>query len=272
MTEYTQIRYEQTGRVVTLTLNRPEKLNAWTGRMEEEIVAALDQVNNDPSVGCVIITGEGRGFCAGADIGGWADHQASDYAAEYVNQQPVLSTRVGREASPAIAHALRDAKPVIAAINGAAVGIGLTMALNCDIRIASDRARFSARFVRVGIIPEAASSHNLPAVAGIEAAMELVLTGRIIDASDPLAARLVSRIVPHDDLLPTARALAEEIAFGPTGSVWMSKRLLRANAVESDLRRVTDAETYAYFHVDGKPAHQEAIRAFQEKREPRFNA
>lgn len=269
MSDYEHILYGQSGRVVTITLNRPERLNAWTATMERELITALDRVNADPSVGCVVITGAGRGFCAGADITGWASQQSQGGTGENV---PALATTVEQEASPNVPLALAAAKPVIAAINGPAVGIGLTMALGCDVRIASENARFSMRFVRVGLIPECGGSYNLPQVAGIETAMELILTGRIINASDPLAAKLVSRIVPHDDLLSTAYALAEEIASGPTNPVWLAKREVRRNAAEQNLNQVVATETQLFSQLKHKSAHREAVAAFMEKRDPQWHS
>jgi enoyl-CoA hydratase/carnithine racemase len=268
MPDFEHILYEQDARVVTITLNRPERLNAWTGTMERELMEALHHANADPSVGCLVITGAGRGFCAGADITGWAGQQTDETPREDV---PALATTAEQEASPNVPITLAASKPVIAAINGPAVGIGLTMALGCDIRIASESARFSMRFVRVGLIPECGGSYNLPQVAGIEAAMELVLTGRIIDASDPLAAKLVSRIVPADELLPTAYALAREIASGPTNPVWLAKREVRRNAAEQNLHQVVATETQLFQQLKDKSAHREAVVAFMEKREPNWH-
>ncbi|MBI2766300.1 MAG: enoyl-CoA hydratase/isomerase family protein [Chloroflexi bacterium] len=269
MPDFEQLLYSQEGRVVTITLNRPERLNAWTGTLENEFITAIRQASDDDSVGCIVVTGAGRGFCAGADIGGWAAVQSG--AVKRPERPPALWTQTAREASPNVPLTLAEAKPVIAAINGPAVGIGLTMALACDLRIASDRARFSARFVRVGLLPECGSSHNLPEVAGIQVAMELALTGRIIDASDPLAAKLVSRIVPHEDLMPTVYALANEIASGPNDPVWLTKRVLRRNSAEQNMHAVVATETQLFAQVKDKPAHVEAVRAFGEKREPRFH-
>lgn len=267
MPDYEQILYEQRGRVVTITLNRPEKLNAWTGTMEREFLDAVTRARDDDSVGCIVITGAGRGFCAGADIGGWAGEQAAGRP----HRPPLINFADAQEASPNVPIALAEGKPAIAAINGPAVGIGLTMALACDIRVASERARFSARFVRVGLVPECGGTHNLAEVAGIEAALELALTGRIIDASDPLAQKLVSRIVPHDELMPTAYALAEEIAAGPLEPVWLAKRLIRRNAGETNLRDVVKLEQATLLQLRHGPAHREAVAAFLEKREPRFH-
>lgn len=267
MSDYEQILYEQRGRVVTITLNRPEKLNAWTGQMEREFIHAIRRARDDDSVGCVVITGAGRGFCAGADITGWAEDQQRGGR----HRPPLVNFADAQEASPNVPLALAEGKPAIAAINGPAVGIGLTMALACDIRIASERARFSARFVRVGLTPECGSTFNLPQVAGIEAALELALTGRIIDANEPLARKLVSRIVPHDELMPTAYALAEEIASGPLEPVWLTKRLIRRNATRFDLQDVVKVEQATLLQLRHGPAHREAVAAFMEKREPRFH-
>ncbi len=269
MPAFEQIDYSQDGRVVTITLNRPERLNAWTMVMESEFITAVNHAAADDGVGCLVVTGAGRGFCAGADIDGWASRQ---FGGETSGQRaPALATSIAREASPNVPLALADGKPVIAAINGPAVGIGLTLALACDIRVASEKARFSARFVRVGLTPECGSTRNLPEVAGMETAMELALTGRIIDASDPLARKLVSRIVPHDELLPTAYALAREIASGPSDPVWLTKRMLRRNSVEQNLRQVVDTETQLIDQVRDRAAHREAVLAFKEKREPAFH-
>lgn len=266
--DFEQILVSREGRVLTITLNRPERLNAWTQQMEVEVITAVNEAARDDAVGCLVITGAGRGFCAGADIQGWAAQQAANAPRAHA---PALAQTLAQRASPNVPLALAQGKPVIAAINGPAVGIALTLSLACDIRVASDRARFSARFVRVGLTPECGGTHNLPAVAGIETALELALTGRIIDAADPLARRLVSRVVPHDELLPTAYALAHEIASGPTDPVWLTKRLIRRNAAEQHLHQVVANETQLFHQLVDQKDHREAVRAFQEKREPRFH-
>jgi len=271
MPEFEQILYQQDGRVVTITLNRPDKLNAWTTVMEAEFITAVNLAADDDSVGCLVVTGAGRGFCAGADISGWAAQQAAP-TPRARPRAPWTATTIWRSASQGVPAALFDAKPIIAAINGPAVGVGLTMALSCDIRIASDRARFSARFVRIGLSPECGSTRNLAEVAGIQAALELALTGRIIDAADPLAAKLVSRIVPHDDLLPSAHELAREIASGPMESTWITKKLIRHNSLQQNIRTVTDYEGLAIEQLFDKTAHREAVAAFRDRREPNFNA
>ena len=162
-------------------------------------------------------------------------------------------------------------KPIDRAVNGVSVGVGLTMTMACDIRIASTAARFSARFVRVGLTPECGSSRYLPLVAGLPNALFLTLTGRIIDADEALQRQLVDRLVEPDQLMPEAMKLAEEIAANPHEAVWAAKRLLHANATESDLRRVVTLECYSIRERQTEPDHREAVQAFMEKREPVFN-
>ena len=266
--DYSQILYDRRGRVALITLNRPERLNAWTPTMENELIDAVQRANHDAGVGAIVVTGNGRGFCAGADIGGFAQRLAgADSGAPAGAESPMLAQVSSQE----VPVTLTAGKPAIAAINGAAVGVGLTMSLACDIRIASEAARFSARFVRVGLTPECGSTRYLPAVAGLPNALYLALTGRIVDAQEALARRLVDRVVPADRLMEAALALADEIAANPMDATWAAKRLLHQNAAEQDLRRVVTLEAYSIRENRGHAAHREATTAFLEKREPRFN-
>ncbi|MGQ9572347.1 MAG: enoyl-CoA hydratase/isomerase family protein [Dehalococcoidia bacterium] len=262
--QYEQILYERHERVALITLNRPEKLNAWTPKMELEVIDAVGRAARDPRVGALVVTGAGRGFCAGADITGWSQQIETGGAEEGSPADP-------RDGSPELPIALSRGKPAIAAINGPSVGVGFTMTLACDIRLASERARFSARFVKVGLTPESGSTRYLPLVAGLPNALYLALTGRIIDAAEAKERGLVDRVVPHEALLDEALALAREIAANPTDAVWATKRLLHLNATEADLRRVVTLETYLIREMRRQPAHGEAVRAFMAKREPRFN-
>jgi 2-(1,2-epoxy-1,2-dihydrophenyl)acetyl-CoA isomerase len=262
---YQHILYETRGRVALITLNRPEKLNAWTPVMESEFIDAVKHASGDPGVGAIVVTGAGRGFCAGADIRGWSEGLSTR------DERPPDSPVNARDGSPEVPITLSRGKPIIAAVNGPSVGIGLTMPLACDIRIASDRATFSARFVKVGLTPECGSTRYLPLVAGLSNALYLALTGRIIDANEAKERGLVDRVVPHERLLDEAFALAEEIAANPTEAVWAAKRLLHENAVEEDLRRVVSQEVHMIREMRRLPAHAEAVRAFVEKRQPKFN-
>ncbi|MHB8376213.1 MAG: enoyl-CoA hydratase-related protein [Dehalococcoidia bacterium] len=264
MADYEHILYERRGAVALVTLNRPEKLNAWTPTMENEFIDAIHASAADAAIGCIVVTGAGRGFCAGADIGGW-DRTLNGAA----SRRPSKMLHEG--GSPEVPIALSQGKPVIAAINGVSVGVGLTMTLACDIRIASTEARFSARFVKVGLTPECGSTRYLPLVAGLPNALFMTLTGRIIDAQEALQRRLVEQLVAPDELMPAALKLAEEIAANPHEAIWAAKRMLHLNALEQDLRRVVTLESYSIRERQSEPDHREAVTAFIEKREPRFN-
>jgi len=268
MADYEQIIYEARGGVGLITLNRPEKLNAWTATMENEFIDVVRAAAADGAIGCLVVTGAGRGFCAGADIGGW-DRGLRGEAPKRPPKRP--SKMLVEGGSPEVPIALTQGKPIIAAINGASVGVGLTMTMSCDIRIASTEARFSARFVKVGLTPECGSSRYLPLVAGLPNALFLTLTGRIIDADEALQRRLVDRVVAPEQLMPEAMKLAEEIAANPHEAIWAAKRLLHGNAVESDLRKVVTLESYSIRERQGEPDHREAVTAFVEKRQPVFN-
>ena len=200
------IRYEVRDRVATVTLHRPEKLNAFTRRMRDELIEAFGRADADDGVRAVIVTGAGRAFCAGADLSGGGatfDYARRDDAGEDDH-------RVGGGRVSLSIFALK--KPVIAAINGPAVGVGVTMTLPMDIRIASSAAKFGFVFARRGIVPEACSSWFLPKVVGVSRAAEWLYTGRVVGADEALAGGLVSRVVEPGELMPAALALAREIA------------------------------------------------------------
>ena len=261
---YEQILFEQRGRIALVTLNRPEKLNAWGPTMELEFLDAVERITKDRSVTAMVVTGAGRAFCAGGDISGWNQELSGERPSR------PASSLIARDGSPDVPLALSRGKPAIAAINGPAIGIGLTMPLACDIRIASDQASFSARFVKIGLTPECGSTRYLPLVAGLPNALFLAMTGRIIDAEEAKARGLVDRVVPHDTLMDEAMALAEEIAANPTDAVWAAKRLLHENANEDDLRRVVTGEVHMLREMRRLPDHAEAVQAFMEKRPPKF--
>jgi 2-(1,2-epoxy-1,2-dihydrophenyl)acetyl-CoA isomerase len=262
---YQHILYDVQGRIALITLNRPEKLNAGSARMEVEFMDALNTASADANVHVIVVTGAGRAFCAGGDIQSFNDRLPGEFVA------PSGPTSfIAREGSPEVPQVLARSKPVIAAINGHAVGIGLTMPLACDIRIASDQAKFSARFVKVGLTPECGSTRYLPQVAGLGNALFMALTGRIIDAPEAKERGLVDMVVPHDKLMDEAMALAEEIAGNPPSSVWAAKRMIHENAVEADMRRVVGAEGNSIREARRSPEHAEAVKAFLEKRAPSF--
>ena len=267
---YEQILFERRERVGIITLNRPERLNAWTWKMNAEIADAVSRCNDDPGVGAIIVTGAGRGFCAGADVGNFNQAIEQREQATTAEEKERVDAAIAGQRTRAVDF-YQQSKPMIAAINGAAVGLGLTMTLSMDLRIASDKARFSARFVRMGLVPEAQSTLYLPQIVGIANALELSMTGRIIDAQEALRYGLVSRVVAHDRLMDEAMALAGEIAANPTDAVTEAKRLLHRNMVEGDKEAVVRREGAAIAKQYESEGHKEAIRAFVEKREPRFN-
>jgi len=266
MSTYETLLVENKGRVGLITLNRPDKLNAWSWKLEQEFLQALAQLNADPSVFVMVVTGAGRAFCAGGDISGFNEVLGGSR-----NGPKGPTPLTAEDGSPEVPIALARGKPIIAAINGHAVGIGLTMPLACDIRIASDKAKLSVRFVKVGLTPECGSTRYLPLVAGMGNALYMALTGRIIEADEALQRGLIDQIVPHDRLMDEAMALANEIASNPPSAVWAAKRIIHENAGETDMRRVVTREGYSIRAARGDPDHAEAVRAFLEKREPNFS-
>lgn len=204
MSEFSQILYESADRVATLTLHRPDRLNAFTTTMARELVAAFDAADADDDVRVVLMTGAGRAFCAGADLGrGASTFDATDpvRAAERAGFETIGG--VPRDGGGTVSLRIAASrKPVIVAVNGPAVGVGATMTLPADVRIAGQSARFGFVFARRGLVPEAASSWFLPRVVGISQAMEWIATGRVFDAAEALGGRLVSRVLPDDELLP----------------------------------------------------------------------
>jgi enoyl-CoA hydratase/carnithine racemase len=219
---FTEIRYDVADHVATITLHRPDKLNAFTSTMMRELIAAFDRVDADDEVRAVIVTGEGRGFCAGADLSGGGD--------TFARGGSDVQTDVGvpRDGGGLVALRIFECtKPVIGAINGPAVGVGVTMTLPMDIRLASTAARFGFVFARRGIVPEACSSWFLPRLVGISQAAEWCFTGRVFAADEALAGGLVRSLHEPDDLLAAARALALEIAdCSAPVSVALTRRML----------------------------------------------
>jgi enoyl-CoA hydratase/carnithine racemase len=269
----TQLRYGVADGVATITLDRADRLNAFTPVMATELAGAAAAADSDEAVRVVLVTGAGRAFCAGADLGGGRE-TFGDRAAR---PDPVPRGTVdgvprdwGGIASLPFA---RLRKPVIAAVNGPAVGIGATMTLPMDVRIAAESARFGFVFARRGIVPEAASSWFLPRVVGISQAMEWVATGRVFDAAEALRGRLVSRVVPDDELLPTALDLAREIADNTSGvAVGAARQLLWSMLGAPSPWAAHRAESRALVELGAGPDAAEGVASFLERRPPRFAA
>jgi len=256
--DYEQIRFDVTDGVATITLNRPERMNAYTTRMGEELRDAFRVADERDDVRAVVVTGAGRAFCAGADLeGGGRIFEGGERGPD------------ARGGGPPPAWHVR--KPIIGAINGAAVGIGATLPMQWDIRLAAASARIGFVFVRRGLIPEAASTWTLPRIIGMSRAAELLYTGRILDAREALEFGLVSRVLPDVELLPAAQAMARDIAVntGPV-AVALTKRLLWHMQGVADPAQANALDLPAFFWATQSPDAAEGIRAFLEKREPRW--
>lgn len=253
---------EEDGHIAVLTLNRPDKMNAISAEMRENLPLTLQEVQEDDNLRVLIITGAGRGFCSGADVAVQAARAAGQQAetSRKTILQLVGSLILGFE---------RINKPIIAAVNGIAAGVGLTITLACDLRIASTNARFSAIWVKRGLIADGGATFLLPLVVGMEKALELAFTGDIIDAREAERIRLVSRVVAPEELMIRAKDLAQKIAGGPPISVELVKRVMWEK-IRNQVREQLLLESYAQNLCRTTQDQKEAVKAFMEKREPQF--
>ncbi len=254
--------------VMTITLDRPEKLNAYTDAMGRALARAVRAASEDDAIRAIIITGAGRAFCAGADVSAGAE--SFDMAGEGAGNFGGRDDRRGKHDS--FIHALFESKkPIIAAINGPAVGVGITLTLPCDVRIAAEGARIGFVFARRGLVPEAGSAWFLPRLVGLPQALRWCLSGRIFDAAEALAGGLVSEVVPADQLLPRARAIAAEFSenTAPVAIALARAMLWRLGSTASpeDALAVDAAWNIA---LGGGPDVKEGVAAFLEKRSPSF--
>jgi enoyl-CoA hydratase/carnithine racemase len=274
---YEQIVYEVRDRVATVTMNRPERLNAWTPLMGRELYAAFQAAGADPEVRVIVVTGAGRGFCAGADMdnlrgiqSGRSDDLAGAAPPAGGGRDPRATGAIHPALATAYAYPLSVPKPVIAALNGPVAGLGFTHMLYYDVRIASDRARFTTAFARRGLIAEHGSSWMLPRLVGLAQACDLLFSGRVIDAEEALAIGLVNRVVPHERLMPEVYERAAEMAtLCSPRSIAIMKRLIYTHQL-TDLATATaeaDAEMLASFPSED---FREGVASFLEKRPPRF--
>jgi enoyl-CoA hydratase/carnithine racemase len=264
MSDYEQIRYQLGDGLLTITLDRPDRLNAFTATMMTELVDALDRADADDDVRVVLVTGAGRAFCAGADIGGGGStfdkHGGDPVRAPLRDGGGRVSLRI-----------YECTKPVIGVINGAAVGVGLTMTLPMDIRVAGDAARFGAVFARRGIVPEGASTWFLPRIVGPSRAAEWLYTGRLFDAAEALAAGLVRSVHPADELMAAAVAIAREIADNAAPvSVALTRKMLWRGLTFDEPYWSHLADSRGMAVMGGSPDAREGIAAFLEKRAASF--
>lgn len=274
---YTTLDWQISDRVLTLTLNRPDQLNAFTVQMAEELIDAYTRASDDDAVGAVVVTGAGRAFCAGMDLSVGGNVFGLDETLD-----PSLAELQQRWDEPEIVQRVRDTggrvslavfeckKPVIAAINGAAVGIGATMTLPMDFRLASDKARIGFVFGRIGIVPEACSSWFLPRLVGPQQALEWVYSADILSPEQALAGRLLKAVVPHAQLLDEAHRLAHRFIDGRSAvSIALMRQMMLRNPALPHPRDAHAIESLAMLHTsrhDGR----EGVAAFNEKRAPQY--
>ena len=265
--EYKTILYKVDDHVLTITLNRPDMLNAFTNRMAQELIHAFDAADENDEVRAIVVTGAGRGFCAGADLSG--GENAFNYDA-HPNRESAQVDGVARDTGGMVALRIFDCKkPVIAAINGAAVGIGATMTCAMDIRLASDRARIGFVFNKIGITPEACSTWFLPRIVGISQALEWVYTAEILSAEDAMAGGLVKAVVPGDQLLEEAYKIARRIAQHSPVSIALSRQMMYRNAAQPDPVEAHKVDSLSMFYASISSG-KEGVASFLEKRPAEF--
>ena len=250
---------EQRGRVGIVTFNRPDRLNAMIPEMGAEVRAQLEEWEKDDSVGAIVLTGSGRAFCSGADI------------SNFERQLSSAEGNSGDERDQWYLTLREMSKPTIAAINGVAVGLGMTCTLLCDIRLVASDAKLSFRFVRLGLTPELGSTHTLPRLIGLERANDLMLTGRFFTGQEAKEMGMALEACAKEEVVGRAVELAQEIAEAPVWQLAETKRMLRDNPIAHDFRKIDLEESGVFRKAMGTPEHSEAIAAFREKRDPKFH-
>jgi 2-(1,2-epoxy-1,2-dihydrophenyl)acetyl-CoA isomerase len=258
---YGVILYERRDGIAVITLNRPEKLNAWSQQMAVEVAQALADANEDKSISVVLFRGAGRAFCAGADIG--------EFKLRADAQDAGVGVETPRSDFPSLIKLLHFGKPSIAAIHGYAMGIGVTLPMNCDMRIAAENARLNTQFLNVGLTPEFGSTYVLPRMLGLAKACELVYMPRTFDAREALGIGFVNRVVPDNRLMEEAMSIASVIAKRPPFALRKAKETIYRN-LDSDYAEALERETAAFAECMSTAEHREGIRAFMERREPDF--
>lgn len=261
--EYEQIKYEVAERILTITINRPDHLNAYTELMGDEIMDALDHAEADDNIRAIIVTGEGRAFCAGMDLGDGGVTFNYDQVPEDEHRDGggLLALRI-----------FKLTKPIIAAINGPAVGVGLTMTLPMDIRIAANTAKMGIVFVRRGVVIDACSAWFLPKVVGMGQALQWALTGKVFSAQEAYAGGLLNKLVDPEEVIPAARAIALEIAqYTAPVSVALTRQLMWTMAGTSHPMEAHRIESKCFHWIGQQPDVEEGIAAFLEKRPPNYS-
>lgn len=259
---FSTILYAKESSVATVILNRPDRLNTFTPEMNREIVDAFKTAEKDASVRCIILTGAGKAFCAGEDL--------TNLKAIYEsNQNPSLGDELKSRHNPMILKIYSTEKPVIAAINGAAAGAGFSMALACDLRIASEKASFHEAFVKVGLAPDSGFSYFLPRLIGMAKAKEFAYFGEGLNANDAERLGIVNKVVPAGDLLRVSKEWASKLADGATTAIGLTKRAFNRSFV-TELPEALEYEAYLQEMASRTNDHKEGVKAFYEKRQPNF--
>ncbi|MDD5191320.1 MAG: enoyl-CoA hydratase/isomerase family protein [Dehalococcoidales bacterium] len=260
--EFTDILYRKEGHVAIITLNKPEKMNSFSAVMQSDISQAISDSEQDKDIRVIILTATGRAFCAGADVKAMASR--FDQPAAQARENSRLPMR-----NSLYLQFQQCPKPIICAVNGVAAGGGLDMALACDIRIASDKARFAEVFVRRGMIPASGGTYFLPRIVGIDRALLMVWTGDMVDATEAERIGLVTMVVPHEELEMATMDLAEKLAKGPPLAIQAAKRAIY-EGLEMNLEATFKYLTPIVNKLNQTEDHKEGARAFVEKREPVF--
>ena len=276
MTDYTTLRYEVADHILTLTLNRPEQMNAFTVEMSHELIHAFNRASEDDAVSVIVVTGAGKAFCAGMDLS-----TEGNVFGLNENMRPTLKDMQDKLDDPAMVDGVRDSggkvtlamydckKPIIGAINGAAVGIGATMTCAMDIRLASEKARVGFVFNKIGITPEACSSWFLPRLVGLQTALAWCYTGEIHNADTLLAAGYVKAVLPPDQLLEEAYALAQKIVAHSPVAIALTRQMLYRNAAQDHPLKAHQVDSLAIFYAS-QTSGKEGVASFREKRPPVF--
>lgn len=264
---YETILWEVADGVGVLTLNRPDALNAFNQQMKGEVLDALRTAERDRAVRCLVITGAGRGFTAGQDLR--ERQQTADGVSASGSGQMPLGSTLRESYNPMILRIRTMEKPVIAAVNGVAAGAGCSLALACDLRIASDKASFIQAFVKIGLVPDSAATYFLPRLVGLGRALEMALTGEAVKAEEALRIGLVTRVVPHEEFETAWRGWAGQFAQAPTRAIGLTKRAMN-RALTSDLEEALNWEAYLQEVAGGTADFREGVDAFMAKRTPQF--
>lgn len=259
---YETVLYEKGDGVASVSLNRPKALNAFDGRMHEELQDALDDAAGDDGIRCLVLRGEGRGFSAGADL------RSEDLSRES-GEVPDLGAYLRRTYSRTVTKIAAMEKPVLASLHGPVYGAGIGLALACDLRIAAESAKFSVAFIKIGLMPDAGVSFFLPRVVGLGRAMEMSMLGEAVDAEEAQRIGLVNKVVPDEKLAEETAALAGSLAAMPTRALGQIKGALHAS-FESDLETVLELEAEGQTLCGYTSDHEEGVSAFFEKRTPEF--